>query len=240
MMIQPGSPEQWILASLTLGIIIFKVVLLIVLLAKFNTKRREQGIVALYFLKAVIILFLCLAISRSLALTFDFFLTYLDMDLYVVGYNIYFWKLAMVISNIGNLAVLYTLDTKVLGKKLKYIPEIIMAVGLVVILFFPVSEKPDFVLLSQILIVAMAVSAIIPLVFLYLGIKIPGLRKTAFLIFFGILIYIGAGLLVNGNTLDSIIKSSGVSIVVVYTLYLVIKLAGLSILAYGTTKFKLS
>jgi hypothetical protein len=242
MAIQPGSQEQWILASMTLGIIIFKLVLFIELSIKYHAKKREEGVVAIDFLRAVMVLFLCLAIARTLAMIFDFFLTYLDMNNYAVGFNVWFWKLSMATSNIGNLVVLYTVDTKVLGRKLKYVPEIIMAIGIAVILLFPVYKTADFVVLSQILIVAMAVSAIIPLVFLYLGIKIPGLRKIAFMIFFGVVIYIGAGLIVNGNTLNTIINSGsqGASMLVLaYSAYLVLKFVGLSILAYGTTRFKI-
>ncbi|MBN2151663.1 MAG: hypothetical protein JW839_09470 [Candidatus Lokiarchaeota archaeon] len=61
------------------------------------------------------------------------------------------------------------------------------------------------------------------------------------LIFFGILIYMGASFLVNGNTLNYITNNLGTSVLVgAYTLYLPIKLAGLSILAFETTRFKLS
>jgi hypothetical protein len=79
---------------------------------------------------------------------------------------------------------------------------------------------------------------IIPVVFISLGWKIPDLRRNAFLVAFGIIIYIFGSIIVSEFILSPIREIFGDGgQILVFFIFLISKISGLTMASYGVTKF---
>ncbi|MDD1778623.1 MAG: hypothetical protein LUQ65_10690, partial [Candidatus Helarchaeota archaeon] len=89
----------------------------------------------------------------------------------------------------------------VLKFRLKGILGYIVIIVGILHLFYPVYTMDDFWTLSMISTVTGISIMLIPIFFLYLGIKVPGSRAVAFLMAFGSILYAVAGLCISETVL---------------------------------------
>ncbi len=240
MLIAPDSLEFKFLFILTIILMVGKVIIIIFLFNKIIKKTRKEGKFEFDFLFSIFILILTLLISRILYTYFDFFLTQFDYTLYYKFPNILFWKIAGLIYALGFLCVLYVIDKKGLKFKLRGIPAWIMLILALFRFFYPVYSSEDFNFVSLLELFQIPFILLIPVIFIYIGIKISGVRKVAFLIVIGFLIY-GLGLLlVDENILEPLRIKYGVQIhVYIFFISLLSKIIGLSLMGFGVSKLYL-
>ncbi len=210
------------------------------LLKKVLDKKKSGGEFKFDFIFGVFILMICLGISRSLYFYYDFFMTQFDPDKLWRYPNVMVWKIAGLISTIGIVFLLYILDKTVLHFKFKGLLSIAILIIALVQFFYPINSAEDFVFVSSLGFFGVMFALIIPLVFLYLGIKTPGLRKVCFLIVFGIIVYSLGSFLVSENVLAPLRESFGSRIeVTAFLIFALAKIFGLTVLAYAVTKLTL-
>jgi hypothetical protein len=232
--------EFTIFFILTIILLITKATLSIYLGRKLLKSKKETGKFKLNFITAFFFLMVCLFISRLVYMYFDFFLTRFDPELYYEMPNVLFWKIGSFFNAIGLAIVLYTLDKTALKFKLKGILAYVLVGFAVVNLLFPVNSQEDFTLLSAIGIFMSAASLMVLVIFLYIGIKIPGLRKPSFFMLAGLITYAFGGLLYNEFIVTILINLFGGDIrITAYSLFVILKIIGLVIVAYSVTKFSI-
>ncbi|MFO8019730.1 MAG: hypothetical protein R6U96_13980 [Promethearchaeia archaeon] len=171
---------------------------------------------------------------------FDFFLTEFDDSVYYIFPNYIYWKLGALFSSIGIAYVLYIIDRTVFNFKFKGIFTFIVAAGALIILFFPINSKADFDIASVLLIFAQIGTVLIPLMFIYIAIRTPGLRKTALYITFGFIFYGVAALLINEGVVGFFRGLFGPQAhVIMFFFFMVFKIIGLGLITRGVTQFGL-
>ncbi len=171
--------------GLTLILLAVKGILCIYLGKKLLDNKWETGKWTFNFITAIFVLLLSFLISRVVYLYFDFFMTKLDADTYYLMPNILIWKWGVALSTIGFVVLLFFLDKKVLNLKLKGIPAYFVLGIIVLMLILPVNTLEDFVFVSSLGIVGGTSGIMVLVIFLYIGITIPGLRRPAFWILAG-------------------------------------------------------
>jgi hypothetical protein len=234
------TPEQLtLLYWLTILIIIIKISLVTYLAVKLYQKSKEQPLKLTDFFVGLLILLVALTISRLFYFYFDFYLTHYDTALYLVGSNLVYWRIGATIVGLGGAYLLGIVDKEIL--KLKGLLGYILAVIAVLHLFYPVNTLDDFIILSTIGTIGGVVFLIIPIVFVWLGIKDPSIRKTSFLIALGAAFYGTAAILMSESTLDPLENLFGAGIRTgIIIASVILRIIGLSILCYGSTKLKIS
>ena len=240
MAIVANTPEYTFLFILGLCVLIVKFTLSIYLGKKVIEKKRESGEFSFDFLFSIFILMVCALISRSIYIYYDFFLTeFTASELYKYP-NVIYWKLAGFIGPLGLVTVLYAVDKKVLKNKFKGILAYFSLAVLIVLLFYPITTKEDFEFVSTIGLIGILPFILIPVIFLYLAIKTPGLRTTCLMIFLGIIIFAFGSILVGENFLAPLRSLYGVQVeTIAYTIFFISKIIGLTLLAVSVTKFTL-
>ena len=233
-----NEEELQILFVLYLIVIIFKACLSVYLGARVVGRAKRKEEFELDFLFGVFFLMVCLLISRSLYLYFDFFLTGFDTALFHVYPNIVVWKFAALINSLGFVVLLFIFDMKALKFKTKgALSYAFLAIELFRF-FYPVNSEADFRFISAIGFIEMPFVAIIPITFIYMGIKVETIRKKALIVVLGILIYGLGGILVGESTLGPLREAYGTQIhIFIFLMFLISKIVGLSMLSYSFPKF---
>lgn len=238
--VTPGTFEFQLFFIMTLIILITKVLLAIFLGVKVFKKKKETGKFDLDFIMCVFILLIVLFVSRVLYTIFDFALTEFDANRFYEMPNILYWKSAGFIASAGFVLTLFFIDKKVLNFKLKGIPAIFLLGVMCFQLFYPVNSSEDFTLVSQVGLLTTAVGLVLPVIFLYIGYKTPGLRKTSYMIAFAVIIYGFGSMLVSEGILDPLRAAFGQDIhVTMFFFFLVFKVVGLTMLTYGVINFQI-
>lgn len=238
MKLSPNSFEFQLFLTLTVIILVVKLVFIAYLGLKVNAKRKETGGLSLDFLTGIFLLFICLFVSRLFYLFFDFVFTQFDTSTAHLEPAITFWKLAALTANIGYIISLFVIDKKVLNFRFKGFFAYILAIAAVIQFFWPVNSPEGFQIVSTINLFAFILAVLIPIIFLYIGIKTPALRKTSFTIAFGVIIFaIGSLLTIEAISLP-LRNAYGVGAVIgIYFLHFLLKAIGLGMFSYGVTKF---
>ena len=224
---------------LTLFLVITKIGVVFYLYKKIQAKKQAKVEAGVKFLVAISIMILGLLVSRILFTYFDFVLTKFNENLYGVFPNYVLWKIAMFIATITLVYLLWVLDKTIMQNKFKGIPAGITALFIGIALAFRINGLLDFNSMCLFASVAYIGSVMIPGVFFYISKESSGeIRRTAFLIGFGILIYAMATLIVN----EAIVSATTVSLgfdtrSVLWILSIVIKCVGLSMFAISSVKF---
>jgi hypothetical protein len=240
MALDPNGFEFQLFFILTLIILGTKLLIFLMLTRKIIKRKREEGKIKLDFVLGAQVLVLCLFISRLFFIYFDFVLTQFDSNLYYLMPNVVYWKLGMFTSNLGLVFIIYITDKKALNFKFKGIFCIIILIGSSVFLLYPVDSPSGFSTISAISLITNGMSLIIPILFIYLGIKTPGFRKISLLVTLGFLCYVLGGLLVNEAILTQLRNLFGDQVhISVFLLFMILKITGLSILSYAVTKFSI-
>ncbi len=234
------TPEQLtLLYWLTILIIVIKFFLITYISVKLYQKSREAPIKLTDFFVGLLILFVTLVISRILYFYFDFYLTNLDTSQYLVGSNLVYWRIGATTLGLGGAYLLGIVDKEILH--LKGSLGFILGFIAILHLFYPVNTLDDFIVLSTIGTIGGITFLIIPIVFLWLGIKNPSSRRTSFLIAIGSAFYGTAAILMSESTLGPLENLFGVGIRTGIVLASVIlRIIGLVILSYGASKLKIS
>ncbi|MHA1148844.1 MAG: hypothetical protein ACTSR8_11460 [Promethearchaeota archaeon] len=133
----------------------------------------------------------------------------------------------------------YIIDKEALKFKLKGIPAIFLSVWGIVRFLYPINSLEDFQFLSSLGFVDTAIIAVIPMIFLYIGLKVEGLRKTAFIVVIAVVIYGITGIFVGEHILGQLrdIYGDQEAQITVYLIFILGKIIGLSLLTYSTTQF---
>jgi hypothetical protein len=231
-------PDGWeIIFIFTLGIVAVKAILATFLSIKLATRNKKEASVSGAFLASVLFLMISWLASRLCYMYFDFFLTRFNTALYPESPNIWFWKTGSVLGALGVAVVIWTVDRKILQNKFKGILAIIMIATSIVQLLYPVATLDDFNLVSGFGIVGSLGAFLIPILFLWIGVKTPGLRKIAFAIAIGAIVYTLGNTLPNSNII-TLLAGIGLSQDLVYLVSTALKITGLLLLAVGGAKFQ--
>ncbi len=236
--LDPNSFQYKLFLILTIILVGVKIFLASYLGKKIYDKKKETGKYTIDFVFGIFVLFVFLIISRIIFIYFDFYLTYFDSDVYYK--YVFYWKMGLLTSSIGLAFLNYTLDKKALHFKLKGIIAYFVLGGAIVILFWPVNSPADFQTASALSLITSSGTVILLFIFLYIGIKIPGLRKPAFMIALGFIIYALGPILVNDAILEFLRTTFGEQMqVLVFFLFITLKIVGLVIISYSITKFSI-
>ncbi|MFX1452961.1 MAG: hypothetical protein ACFFCM_19145, partial [Promethearchaeota archaeon] len=147
-------------------------------------KKKQDGLIEFNFVTSYLILLILTAVANF----FFIYLLFFDPNTYHLMPIVIIWKLATFFEYLSYLPVFIAIEWRVLNLKLKGIPSSVLVFIAFLILFYPIDSKDDIEFLSSFVIVAVIAGLFIFVVFLYLGIKIPGLRRPAFLYIFGAII----------------------------------------------------
>lgn len=237
MAINPGTLEYNVLLGLTITIVLIKSLLAVRLALVIRRNRRAQGNVTYDFLFAVLVFFLFAAASRVLYAVFDFHFTYFEVSRYAD--HAWWWKAATLCYQLGIAMLLWTLDKRILNNKFRgALAYIVLATGIVVFLY-PVQTHADFSTMSSIVIVSGLVATLFPVLFFYVGWKNPPIRRNAWIIAFGAIVYFVGTSLVAEEFLTPLVNEFGAQLqVTFYILSTSLKTVGLLMLAYGTMLLK--
>ena len=238
--VEPGTFQYQLFFALTGVILIVKAILAIYLGRRVWQKKKEAGKLVPDFLFGIFIFMISLFISRIFFAYFDFVLTQFDVDRYHLYPNVLYWKLGMFTSAIGIAITIFIMDKSVLRFKFKGILSYIIIAGAIFVVIYPVNTAEDFAFVSGISIFSMVGTLLIPILFIYIAIKTPGLRTVSLMITFGFIFYGVASLLVNEAILTQFRILFGAEIhILIFFLFMILKITGLSMVSYAVTKFGL-
>ncbi len=221
----------------TMVVIVVKMVLAIFIGVKLRKSKEEENPVAPLFMRSIMYLMIFWTISRILFTIFDFFLTLNNPNNYPLFPNIWFWKFGAMFSAVPVVVVLLIVDKKILGNKFKGIFAYILLAAIIIQTLYPVSTPPDFQMASAIGLIGSIMAFLVPILFLYIGVKTPGLRRTAFTFAFGIIIYMLGSALVSAAIIG-IFENAGLTDNMVYLISTSMKILGLLMMAVGATRFR--
>jgi len=147
-------------------------------------KKKENGFIEFNFITSYFLLLILTAVANI----FFIYLLFFDPDTYHLMPIVIIWRLATFFEYLSYIPVFIAIEWRVLNFKLKGIPSSVLIFIAFLVLIYPINSKDDIEFLSSFVIIAVIAGIFIFVVFLYLGIKIPGLRKPAFLYVFGAII----------------------------------------------------
>jgi hypothetical protein len=223
----------------TLITILIKLILTIYIGYRIQLKKRETGVEGLEFIKAVMVMLFTLFLSRVFLTVFDYHYTKLDMNLYPYEPQIWFWKIGQVIATLGQAYVVFILDKKLFQFKFKGIISYLMIYGAIMLLIFPVHDLSDFEKISVLSVISMIGIAILPIAFINIALKSSGeIRKTAWMIVWGILLFIIGSIVINASILNALQENFNRSFdVLMFLVQTITKGIGMMMIAYAGTKF---
>lgn len=238
MMLELSASELDLLIVLSVILVAVKIALLAILSRKEINHVKETGKFIFGFVFSVIVLMICLVISRIIYMQFDFVLTRLDPTTFYEVPNVWYWKTATLIDSAGFSIFIFVTDYRIFKFKFKGLFAYIMMTFAATLFFYPVNTKVDFDFVSTFLLSANCVAIIIPIFFLYLGRTRSPYQIPSLSIAFGTIFYaIGAS--ITTESLISILISifGEVARLIVYFISLICKIAGLVMFSYGVVKF---
>jgi hypothetical protein len=224
----------------TLVLIITKFLLTFFLLNKIKVIKKESDHPSIEFISAMLLVMISLFISRIIYFYFDFYLTYFDPDQLWRSPQVWVWKAGNLTAALGIASIIYVLDKKIYEFKFKGSFALLLVIVSIIQFVYPINSKDDFNIVSSIGIIGTVSGLIIPVTFFRLGFKSSGdVRKIAFMIAWGILIYALSAQLMSEQILEAIgedVNDPGRLVIV--ALVPLIKCVGLAMLAYAITKFR--
>jgi len=238
MALKPGSFEFNLFLTLTLILLASKLILCFYLLLQIYRRKKETGKITFSFITSAFVLMVCLFISRLIFAYWDFFLTEFDPNKFYTYPNVVYWKCASLTMAIGFSAFFFALDKNILKFKFKgVLAYIMLTVGLIQ-LFYPIKDLQDFYVMASFAFILNLLAIAIPIIFIYIGKNAPQYRKSAYLIALGTIIYaIGTNIVIE-SFLAFLERIWGTNTrIIVYFLFLILKITGLSIFTYSISKF---
>ena len=238
MIFEISTSELDILFVLSIILVAVKITLLAILSKKEIDHVKETGKLIFGFVFSVIVLMICLAISRIIYMQFDFILTRLDANSFYEVPNVWYWKTATLIDSAGFSIFIFVTDYRIFKFKFKGLFAYIMMTFATTLFFYPVNTKADFDFLSTFLLSANCVAIIIPIFFLYLGLTRSPYQIPSLGIAFGIFFYAIGASITTESLITALISIFGeIARLIVYFFSLIFKIAGLAMFSYGVVKF---
>jgi hypothetical protein len=206
---------------------------------KVFNKTREQGYLSYDFLFGIFVTMSALFISRIIYMYFDFYLTKFDSSKYYLTPNIWYYKIGGLIYLSGFAVLLFIIDKELLEFKLKGILAYLIIAVAVIELIYPVNSPEDFEFISALELIAFFVGLLVPIIFIYVGIQTPGLRRISYIFALGIvLFYIGVAIVAE-FILSSLKDIYGTNIQIsIWILSLIMQILGLILMTFASTKYK--
>lgn len=236
--IQLFSLEYNILFTLTIILILSKLFLTSFLLKRILDKTKERGEFKVDFIFSMFLILLGLLISRIIYFYYDFFLTLFNPELLYIYPNVMYWKVAGLIAGSTQAVAVFFIDRILLKFKLKGIPAYILLIGRIVQFFYPINNAPDFQIASSIGSILMFILIILPVIFIYIGVKTPELRYHSFLFVLGIILYFISSIIVSEFILAPIEAFFGAGVRIIIPLISnLLKIVGLATMTYSSNKF---
>jgi hypothetical protein len=226
------------LLMLSVVLVAVKIALLAFLSIKEISHVKEAGKFSFGFVFGVIILMVCLILSRLIYMYFDFALTFFESSTYYTFPAVWYWKVATAIASTGYAIFIFVTDYRVFKFKFKGVISYILLVFTVLVILYPVNSKADFDILSTFLLSANLLAITIPVFFFYIGRQKSPYQVPSLLIAFGVIIYaIG-----DNIQTESILAAfeglfGGSTRLAVAFITLLCKIAGLSMFALGVSSF---
>ncbi len=187
-----------VILFLTIFLIFLKATISVYLAKKIQMKKKRGVVAGVKFLTGTMIMLLGLLISRIIFVYFDFVLTDFNDNNFPIYPNYVYWKVAMSFAAITLIYLLWVLDKVVMQNKFKGIPSIVTLLIIILVILLPVNSLDDFKLISMISTVVNIAALFIPGIFFYVAKKSSGtIRRNAFNIAIGILIYAISAVIVN-------------------------------------------
>lgn len=240
MELAPYSLEFNVFLVLTITLLIGKLLLSLFLGWKVYQRTKERGEFKLDFIFGVFVLVVSLFISRLILMLVDFYLVQFNTDLYYQTPNIELWKIGNFLGMVGMAFLLWIVDKNVLKFRFRGILALIYLIAGLTALFWPVTTKGGYTLVSAIFMLSQLLTIILPVIFINLGLKVPGLRRLAFIMALGIIFYIFGVIIVSDPTMEILRGLFGASgELIAFFLFFSLKIIGLSLFTYGTAKFSL-
>ena len=223
MIFETNSFENNVFLILTVILLATKLFLALFLGKEVIGNRKRRGFLEPDFLFGIFILMVCLFVSRLIYAYFDFFLTKNDPNLFYLPQNVNYWKIAGFIAAIGLFFFLLIVEKTVLKFKLKGTLSLLLLLGFFIVLFYPINSRESLEFASLIIIISLCICIIIPVSFLYIGLKAPEIRKTSLLFALGTILYMIGVFIINGT----VVYFLGINRISSYFLFLIFKLSGL-------------
>ncbi|MHA1730674.1 MAG: hypothetical protein ACTSU5_01970 [Promethearchaeota archaeon] len=237
MAIQPGSTDFYLILGLTLAVVLVKGVIATGLGLALWKHRKERGSQSFRFTASVALFMVFLMVARALYAVFDFSLTQFDSSLYVA--NVWWWKAATLSGQVGVTVVVFSVDRDIMGFKFHGGLAIVAAACTVAAVAYPVNTLADFDVISAFVVVVGVTSIVVPVVLFHVGWENEGVRQVAWVTALGIVVYMVGATFVNEVVLGPLSVAYGEHVrVTAQLLSTSLKVAGLSMLAYGVLQFK--
>jgi hypothetical protein len=233
-------PEGYELAFyFTLVLLGIKAIFIIYLVYRIKIERRNEEKISLAIFYAVLVLFLAIFIARLNYFVFDFILTRFDMKEYTYSPNIFFWRLGTLIAGIGGAAFLLPVERVILLNKTRGVFSVIIIVMVIIQFFYPIrpGNNDDFSAVSTLGIVSLTAQILAVIVYLWLGIVSPGLRKLIAVMIAGLIIWALGGLMLSANIIIAFLPF--ISQDAIYALSISLKIVGLFGVFYAGINFRL-
>jgi hypothetical protein len=240
MAIVPNSTNFYIIFALTLVVIAAKLILVIFTAKRIMINRKSDEKVASDFLLSVFILLSSMLVSRILFAIFDFYLTKFDVSIYWTVPSVIFWKLGIMTVSLGEVYVIYIIDKKILNFKFKGLLALVMLIGTIVVVAYPINSPADFDIDSILTFIPNAGMIVFPVVFIWLGRRSSGeVRKTSFALAWGAALYLIGSIFVNAGILNFLNASFDASLdIFLYLIQTITKIVGIVLIAYSSSKFR--
>ena len=204
---------------------------------KIERANEEKVPLALFYAS----FFVCITMftSQLCWLVGDYVFTRFEILLYTYYPAIQLLKSGDVLNMMGITALMFVIERVVLLKRTRYSFTVILLIITFIIFLFPVrpGNAEDFAVYSTIGMIPILPALFGPLVFIWLGIVTPKLRRLIWTFGFGYIIYQLAFVLVTSPIID--ILSAVISRDLIYTICASITIIGMLCIFYGTLKFRL-
>ena len=238
MAIKPNTLEYNLLFTLIVIILSITAIICIYLAKKVFDKKKEQGFLSFDFLFGIFFTMSCLFVSRLIYMYFDFYLTEFDSEKYYLSSNIWYYKIAGLIYLSGFAVLLFIIDKELLEFKFKGIlAYVVIVVGLIE-LIYPVNSPEDFEFISALEMIAFFVGLLVPLIFIYIGLRNPGIRLVSFMFAIGIILFFIGVAIVAEFILAPLKETFGTKIqITIWIVSLIVQILGLSMMTYASIRF---
>lgn len=207
-------------------------------------KRKRENSLAIPFMRGFMILILCLFLSRIFYMIFDFYFTTgptqaFDQSLYANHPGVYFWQIGQFIASIGLAVIVFMTDRQLLGFKFKGLFAYIVLAGGIFALVYPVNNLNDFNFVETVGILPNLGFIVTFLCLVNIAIKTTGVvRRNASILIFAIVCYVIAALIVNASLINALTAMFGIEMdVYVYLLQAILKIIGITMMAYGASRW---
>ena len=196
--------------------------------------KKEIGKFEFDFTTGMFFLILCLFLFRLILIIYNFGLIYGD-PANKTPISGLFYAFGVLIQGVGYAICIFAIDKSVLDFKFKGIFSYIV-LGIGILFLF----DQGAIITMTLNVIYTLIAVMIPLLLFYVGSKNPTLKRAAYTISIGVILYAIAMLLLIANVLELVDQSFGSNgVVVLQIINFVLKFIAIALIAYGVLNFKL-